>query len=196
MRNAPHLHGGDPPARRADRPATRDRLRPLTITSCAPGPGAVKTSPACPAPAPRRSPAWPVPAASSGSAGVIGPGRVRPPPAPSNQASPVAHRGTQRVELRRSAVLVTLGERVALGVGSLCRSAGRLAPGTPGAPSGDDRLVPAQRVDPDLGHGSVVYPLTRRARSARTSASSFATLRYGPWRCSACPRGHRRRSRA
>ena len=113
------------------------------------------------------------------------PGRVRRPTA-----------GAQRVELRRSAVLVTLGERVALGVDRLCRSAGRLAPGTPGALSGDDRLVPAQRVDPDLRHGSVSIRKLCRARSVGHRLQALPRSGTDPGGCSARPRGRRRRSRA
>ena len=85
--------------------------------------------------------------------------------------------GRARVQLGRGAVLVALGERVALEVDRLGRAAQRgLAAGPARALARDDRAVPAERVDADLGHARSAAV---RARSAGCPVRASASARVG-----------------
>jgi hypothetical protein len=61
-----------------------------------------------------------------------------------------ARAGADRVHLGRRLVLVALGEGIAGGIDRWTRGDGEDVARAVGAPGGDDRLEPGERVDPDL----------------------------------------------
>ncbi len=81
----------------------------------------------------------------------------------------LAAAGAHRVQLGRRAVLVALGERVALHVDRDRRRAGGLAAGAHRALAGDDHLVSAERVDSDFRHST--HTVRRRGATWPRSGS-------------------------